>query len=88
MYCPEVVDDCALISALLPAPRAVGHPIEAAQCVWIMYAHQVHNLWGLQWGYCSKESQALWQSPQCVVSLLQLVWPCPYLLNLIDGRAR
>ena len=56
MYCLEVVDDCALILALLPTPRAVGHPIEVVQCVWIMYACQAHNLWGLQWGYHSKES--------------------------------
>ena len=39
MYYPEVVDNCALILALHPAPRAVGHPTEVAQCVQIMYAH-------------------------------------------------
>ena len=44
MHCPEVVDDCALILALLPAPSAVSHPVEVVQCVWIMYAHQAHNL--------------------------------------------
>ena len=47
MYHLEVVDNCALILALLPAPRAVGYPVEVAQCIWVMYAHQAHNLWGL-----------------------------------------
>ena len=28
MHCPEVIDDCALILALLPTPRAVHHPTE------------------------------------------------------------
>ena len=88
MYHLEVVDDCALILALLPAPRAVGHPIEAVQCVQIMYAHQAHNLWGLLWEYCSKEFQALQQGPQCIVSLPQLIQPSPYLLNLIYGQAK
>ena len=50
MHCLEVVDDCALILALLPRQRAVGHPIEVAQCIQIMYAHQAHNLWGLLMG--------------------------------------
>ena len=86
MYHLEVVDNCSLILALLSAPRAVGHPIKAAQC--IMYAHQAHNLWGLQQGYHSKESQAFWQGPLCIVTLLQLLHPWPYLLNLIDGQAK
>ena len=47
MHHPEVVDDCALILALLPAPRAVGHPVEVVQCIQIIYACQAHNLWGL-----------------------------------------
>ena len=47
MHCPEVVDECALILALLPALRAVGDPMEVVQCIWIMYACQAHNLLGL-----------------------------------------
>ena len=50
VHCLEVIDNCTLILALLPAPRVVGHPIEVAQCVRVMYAHQAHNLRGLQWG--------------------------------------
>ena len=50
MHCLEVVDDCALILALLPAPRAVGHPIEVLQCIQVMYAHQAHNLWDFDGG--------------------------------------
>ena len=30
VHCPEVVDDCPLILALLPTPGAVGHAIEMA----------------------------------------------------------
>ena len=44
VHCLEVVDDCALILALLPAPRAVDHPIEVVQCIWVIYAHQAHDL--------------------------------------------
>ena len=88
MHHLEVVDDCACILALLPAPRTVGHTIEVGQCIQIMYAHQAHNLWRLQCGYCCKEFQALCQGPQCIVSLPQLIWPHPYLFNLIDGQAK
>ena len=47
VHCVEVVDDCALMLALLPVPRAVGYPIEVVQCIQVMYAYQAHNLWGL-----------------------------------------
>ena len=30
MHHPEVVDHCALILSLFPAPGAVGHPIQVA----------------------------------------------------------
>ena len=30
MHFPELIDDSALILALLPTPRAVGHPVEVA----------------------------------------------------------
>ena len=55
MHCLQVVDNGAFILTLLPAPGAVGQPIEAVECIWIMYAHQPHYLWGLRWGYCSEK---------------------------------
>ena len=51
VHCSKVVDNCPLILALLPTPGAVSHAIEVVKGIWDMYAHQSHNLWGLQWGY-------------------------------------
>ena len=63
MHCLLVVDNGALVFTLFPAPGAVGQPIEVAECIWIVYAHQPHYLYGLRWGYCSEKFEALWQGP-------------------------
>ena len=40
-------------------PGAVGHAVEVAKGIQVMYYHQSHNLWGLRRGYCMEELQAL-----------------------------
>ena len=60
MHHLKVVDKCPLILALLPTPGTVSQAIEVAKGIWVVYAHQSHNLWGLQWGYHSEEFEAFW----------------------------
>ena len=47
VHCPQVVNNCSLILALLHTPGAVGQTIEVAKGIWVVYTHQSHNLWGL-----------------------------------------
>ena len=52
---PQVVDHGALVLPHFTAPGAVGHPIKVVECIWIMYVHQPHYLWGFRWGYHSEK---------------------------------
>ena len=60
VHCLQVVNNCFLILALLATPRAVGQAIEVVEGLWVMYAHQFHNLWGLWWGHHLEELEAFW----------------------------
>ena len=55
----QVVNHCPLVLALLPTPGAVGHAIEVAKGIWVVYSHQSHNLWRLRRGYHMEELEAL-----------------------------
>ena len=60
VHCPQVVNNCSLILALLPTPEAVGQAIEVAKGIWVVYATQSHNLLGLRWGYHMEELEVFW----------------------------
>ena len=60
VHCLQAVNNCSLILTLLPTPGAVGQIIEVAKGIWVMYANQSHNLWGLWWGHCLEELDAFW----------------------------
>ena len=83
-----MVDNGALILSFFATPGAVGDLIKGAECIGVVFAHQLHCLWGLQGRHHAEESLALGEGPKCIVSILQLLPPCPGFLNLMNHGAK